>query len=130
MRSPRISVAFDNESMKQLKLISDKTGKSISEIVSGYTLEGLKGQINADNIDLVTKIIRTQLKDVMQPSIDRICSLLAKTCVSSAQSSILTAETIAKFVPLDQQAEFKDTYEKARLKAIEYTKTKVNDLID
>lgn len=129
MRSPRISVAFDEETMEQLKLISAKTGKSISDIVSGYTMEGLKGQIGADNIDLITNIIRTQLKDVMQPNIDRICSLMAKTCVSSAQSTYLTAETIAKLVPQDRQEDVNEVYEKARLKAIEYTKKKVKDIL-
>lgn len=128
MRSPRISVAFDEETMEQLKLISAKTGKSISDIVSGYTMEGLKGQIGADNIDLITNIIRTQLKDVMQPSVERICSLIAKTCVSSAQSTFLNAEAIAKFVPQDRQEDVNEVYEKARIKAIEYTKKKVNDL--
>lgn len=126
--SKRINATFDDETYEIIAKMAAKENTSDSEIVRKYFLEGIKLQVSDDNIDFITNIIRTQLKDVMQPNVDRICSLIAKTCVSSAQSSFLTAETIAKFVPTDRQADVNEVYEKARLKAIEYTKTKINDL--
>lgn len=127
--SKRINATFDDNTYEIISKMAAKENVTDSEIVRKYFLEGIKLQVSDDNIDLITNIIRTQLKDVMQPNIDRICSLIAKTCVSSAQATYLTAETIAKFVPQDLQVDVNEVYEKARLKAIEYTKKKVNDIL-
>lgn len=127
--SKRINATFDDDTYAIISKMAAKENVKDSEIVRKYFLEGIKLQVSDDNIDFITSIIRTQLKDVMQPNIDRICSLIAKTCVSSAQSSFLNAEAIAKFVPQDRQEDVNEVYEKARLKAIAYTKKKVNDLI-
>lgn len=126
--SKRINATFDDDTYEIIAKIAAKENVTDSEIVRKYFLEGIKLQVSDDNIDFITNIIRTQLKDVMQPSVERICSLIAKTCVSSAQSTYLNAEAIAKFVPQDRQEEVNEVYEKARIKAIEYTKKKVNDL--
>ena len=74
---------------------------------------------------MITHIIREQLRDILKPDIERLAALSAKTCVQSSTAAYLTAETISKFVPLQEQEEFRECYEKARKKGVEYTRRKL-----
>lgn len=117
-------MTFTNEEAKQLEQLAARENKSISAIIREKTIDSLSLQANAENLDLITTIIRTQLKDILQPQIERLASLSAKSCVQSATASFLTAETISKFVPLSEQQEFLEVYESSRKKAIEFTRNK------
>lgn len=98
----------------------------MSEIVREAAIDNLTVRINAENIDMITQIIREQLRDVLKPDIERLAALSAKTCVQSSTAAYLTAETISKFVPLSEQENFRDCYEKARKKGVEYTRRKLD----
>lgn len=102
----------------QIKRLSAKDNRKMSDLVRMYTEDGLSGQLNKDNIDFITDIIRSQVRDVMKPSVERLASLSAKTCIEATTAAYLTAETIAKFVPAEYQEALIDVYEKARKKAI------------
>jgi len=127
VESPRINVAFEAEAYEQIRLLAAKQHTSMSEVVRNWALQGLSGDLNADNIGLITNIIRTQLQDVMRPSIERLASLNAKTCVQSGTAAYLSAEAILKFVPASRQQEVEEAYELARKKAIAYLKGRTNE---
>ena len=105
-------------------MIAHSEGKSLSEVIRTWSEERLNGEINTKNIALITDIIRTQLGAVMQPSVERLAALTAKTCIQSSAAAYLTAETISRFLSASEQEEFNDVYEKARKKAVAYTKNK------
>ena len=119
----RITVTFDSETYKLLKNISDKNHISISETVRRYTEAGLNGNLSESNINYISAIIREQLRIVMQPSIERLAALSAKTCIQA----YLTAEAIARFVPVELQEDVAAVYEDARKKGVRYTKSRVSD---
>lgn len=125
--SPRINVSFEAEAYEQIQLLAAKQHTSMSEVVRNWALQGLSGDLNADNIGLITNIIRTQLQDVMRPSFERLASLNAKTCVQSGTAAYLSAEAILKFVPAHRQQEVEESYELARKKAIAYLKGRTNE---
>ena len=125
--SPRINVSFEAEAYEQIQLLAAKKHTSMSEVVRNWALQGLSGDLNADNIGLITNIIRTQLQDVMRPSFERLASLNAKTCVQSGTAAYLSAEAILKFVPALRQQEVEESYELARKKAIAYLKGRTNE---
>ncbi len=127
MKNPRINVTFDYATYKQIKLIADKNGCSMSDIVRNFTIEALNGELTKDNIDFISAIVREQLKVVLQPSIERLAALSAKTCVQASAAAYLNAEAIAKFVPLSLQMEVTESYEQARKKAVAYTKSKLEE---
>ncbi|MDO5572302.1 MAG: hypothetical protein Q4F97_12690 [Bacteroidales bacterium] len=122
----RINVTFDEVTYNTIQLIADRNNISMSELVRDYAYQGLKAQVGIDNIDLITKIIREQLSAILNPSVERICALSAKTGVMAATSTYLNAESISRFVPDELQEEYTITYEKARKKAIAYIKTPIN----
>lgn len=121
-KTKRIYVSFSDEDYAQIRNLAHKQNKSMSEVVRDFSIEGLNGTVNAANIDMITGIIRTQLRDVMRPSIDRLAALSAKTCVQASAAAYLTAETVARFVPEDLQLDVKEAYESARKKGVDYTR--------
>lgn len=123
----RITVTLDKELYTQLKNIADKNHISISEAVRRYVQAGLNGSLSEANIDYICKIVREQLRVVMQPSIERLAALSAKTCIQASAAAYLTAETIARFVPVELQEDVQLVYEEARKKGVRYTKTKTVD---
>lgn len=126
MNRIRMSVTFDAETYQQLKNIADKNGISIAEVIRRNNQASLNNTVTVENLDLITRIIREQLKDVLAPSVERLAALSAKSCVQSSTAALLSAEAISRWVPADLQADVRDTYERARKKAVIYTKQKAS----
>lgn len=124
-QTKRINVTFEVSDYEQIRNLAHKEGRTMSEIVREAAIDNLTVRINAENIDMITHIIREQLRDILKPDIERLAALSAKTCVQSSAAAYLTAETISKFVPLQEQEEFRECYEKARKKGVEYTRRKL-----
>mgnify|MGYP000043535399 FL=1 len=123
----RITITLDKATYTQIKNIADKNHISISEAVRRYLDAGLNGSLSESNIDYISNIIREQLRIVMQPSIERLAALSAKTCIQASTAAYLTAETIARFVPVELQEDVQQVYEDARKKGVRYTKIKSFD---
>lgn len=126
----RVTITLDDETYSQIRNLAHKEGKSMSEVLRTAAMESLIVGINAENIDMITDIIRTQLRDILQPSVERLATLSAKTCVQAAAAAYLAAEAIGKFVPPAQQEEVVEAYNQARRKGVEYTrrKSETNDI--
>lgn len=116
----RISITFDDEVYRQLKLIADKNGDSLGGTVRDFVQRSLDGELASANISFISSIIREQLKDVMQPYVERLAAISAKSGVQAGAAAYLAAEAISKFVPDNMQAEVSETYEQARKKAVAY----------
>ncbi len=74
--------------MSILNFLLPNKKKSMAEVVRNWSLQGLNGDHNAQSIGLITDIVRTQLQDVLRPSIDRLATLNAKTCMSIGNSRL------------------------------------------
>ena len=116
----RINVTFDIETYNQIKLIAQKENRSMSDLVRDWTMQGLNGVLTHNNLDVLTPIIRDQLKSIIKPTEERLASLSAKTCVQAGAAAYLTAETIATLLPIQEQKEFEEVYNAARKKAVAY----------
>lgn len=123
-KTKRINVSFDPDTYDHIMRLAAQRNESMSDVVRLYTEEGLNGTLNKDNIDFITCIIREQVKHVMQPQIERLASLSAKAYMEAATATLLTAETIAKFIDVSEQEAFQDVYEKARKKALAQVRKK------
>lgn len=122
----RINVTFTTDTYNQIKLIAHKQNISMSEVCRRWIVDGLNGTLNADNMDFLIPIIREQLKSIIEPSVNRLAALSAKTCVQAGTAAYLTAETISKFVPPAERMDILDSYESARKKAVHYLKNKAD----
>lgn len=126
----RIGVTCDIETWEKIKAIADKNDKSMSEVCLKWCLEGLNGTLNSDNLEFIVPIIREQLRDVLQPSVERLASLSAKTCVQAGAAAYLSAECMSCFVPPQDRMEFGEAYTRARKKAVSYTQSHRNIILD
>lgn len=120
----RINVTFDEASYNQIRLLAHKEGISMGELLRRWSAEKLNGELSKDNIDYICRIIREQLRDTLQPSVERLASLSAKGCVMSGAAAILSAEAIARFVSPDLQQDVQDTFTHAKKQAARYTQAK------
>lgn len=121
-----ITVIYPDKEYEQLKILSAKTHKSMAAIVREYTLQGLCGEVTENNIEFLAPIIREQTKSVIEPMMERMLSLQAKTCIQSSTAAYLTADAILKFVPPAQRVEVKESYEAARKQAVIYLREKTD----
>lgn len=126
----RINVTYLPEVYEQIKLIADKNGISMSEVVRDWSELGLNGELNVKNIDLLTDIIREQIEVVIRPLMDRLLALSAKTGISAGTSAYLSAEAISSFIPLELQKDFQEVYQLARRKAVVDMRKKIESYDD
>lgn len=122
----RINVSFDINTYNAIKAIAHKENRDMNDVVREWTLKGLNGDVTEKNLEVIVPIIREQMKNVMEPMMERMIALSAKTCIQSGTATYLSADAILKFVPKEQREEVRDSYEKARKKAVEYMRSKVN----
>lgn len=120
-----VSVTLTEEEYNELKRLSAKENKSMSEMGRMFITQGLKGTLTKDNMDEIAPVIREQLENVLSPKLERLISLTAKTCIQSGTAAYLSADAILKFVPVVQREEVNVSYEEARKKAVNYLKGKV-----
>ena len=113
-----ISVILTDKEYEQIKLLAAKKHVSMAEIECQFTLQGLNGTLTQDNIEYIVPIIREQLTSILNPMMERMIGLEAKSCIQSGTAAYLCAEAILKFVPPAQRAEVHESYDAARKKAV------------
>lgn len=119
---PRINITYDYETFREISNLAAKLGMKNAELVRDWSIQGLSGTLNKENMDLIAHIVREQLQSILNPQINRLATLNAKTCIQASTAAYLTAEAILKFVPPNRQQEVEESYLAARKKGIEYTK--------
>ena len=97
---------------------------SQSEATRRLVHEALSLHVTEENMDFITSIINEQIKAAMMPYMERLIKLTSKTCIQAGTAAYLNAETLSQFVPLQQQQDFYEAYEKARKRAVAYIKNK------
>lgn len=121
-----ITAEFTEEEYNQIKILAAKSDKSMNAVVREFVRQGLNGTVAENNLEVIVPVIREQVQSVMQPMMERMISLTAKTCVQAGTAAYLSADAILKFVPPTQREEVQDSYETARKKSVQYMKSKVN----
>lgn len=126
-KRPRINVTLEPSTYEQISNIAMRSNTDLSKTVRTLIETGLNVELTQENLDMITDITRTQLQDVLHPYMERIISLLSKTCIQAGASAYLSAEAIRKFVPEAEQMDVKVAYDTARKKAVEYTRRRIDD---
>ena len=122
----KLTVLLTEQEFEQIKALAAKTRKSMSEVARNYIVQGMRGEVTEKNIDFLAPIIREQLQSVLDPKMERLIALQAKTCIQASTSTYLTADAILKFVPPGQRTEVKESYDAAKKQAIIYMKSKAD----
>jgi len=123
----RITVTYTNKEYASIKLIAARENIAMSELVRRYSNQGINGKLSVDNLDILVPVIREQLSSLLNPAIERLSSISAKTCVQAGAAAYLSAEALSQFVPLDRREDFEICYIEARKKAVKYLKSKISE---
>lgn len=121
-----LTVILTEEEYNQVRVIASKANTSMSELVRSYLNQGICGEVTESNIDFLAPIIREQLQSVLEPKMERMISLQAKTCIQASTATYLAADAILKFVPPGQRTEVKESYDAAKKQAIIFMKSKTD----
>lgn len=117
-----LQILFTTEEYENLKRYAAKNQQSMSEVARNFVKQGLDGNLTEENLDFITPIIREQVKSVMTPMVERLAIMTSKTCIQAGAAAYLSAEALSKYVPIEQQQNFVESYDSARKKAIQYLK--------
>lgn len=122
--SHRFSVTVDDDAYAQVMNMCRREKLSQSEASRRLIQEALSLHVTTENIDFITSIMNEQVQAAMMPYMERLIKLTSKTCIQAGTAAYLNAETLSQFVPLQQQQDFYEAYEKARKRAVAYIKNK------
>jgi hypothetical protein len=119
----RRSVRFKAKSIEEMQKIADIQNVTVSEIVREFVEKGLTVDGYKEDIDFITGIIRQELKDILEPQINRIVKMLMKIGKVSAGTMYSNLALIQLINEEDQEVYFEMLTRSLRL-GVDYMKKK------
>lgn len=123
----KFTLRLDEELYSKLKDESKKTGDDMAELARGFIREGIESKGALENIDIMAKIMRQQLDITLKPHVERLAALSSKGGHMAATAAFLNVQAFMDLVPAEKRKDAKMLYDKARVKAVTYMKTKAED---
>lgn len=115
------SVRFKAKSIEEMQKIAVIRRVTVSDIVREYVEKGLTVDSYKEDTDLITVIIRQELKDILEPQISRIVKMLMKIGKVSAGTMYSNLSFIQLINNEDQEAYFEMISRSLKL-GVEYMK--------
>ncbi|WP_024833858.1 DUF6364 family protein [Ruminiclostridium josui] len=117
------SIRFKAKSIEDMKKLAAVRGISVSDIVREFVEKGLTVDGYKRDIDFITEIIHKELKEVLEPQINRIVKMLMKIGKASAGTMYSNLRLIQLISDEDQEAFYEMINRSLRL-GVEYMKKK------
>lgn len=117
------SVRFKANSIEEMEKLAAIRGVYVSDIVREYVEKGLAVDGYKNDIDFITEIIHRELKEVLEPQVNRIVKLLMKIGKASAGTMYSNLKLVQLVTDEDEQAYF-DMVNKSLRLGVEYMKKK------
>ena len=117
------SIRFKAKSIEEMEKLAAIRGLTVSDIVREFVEKGLAVDGYKNDIDFITEIIHRELKEVLEPQINRIVKLLMKIGKASAGTMYSNIKLVQLVTDEDEQAYFEMVNKSLRL-GVEYMKKK------
>ena len=117
------SIRFKAKSIEDMKKLAAVRSISVSDIVREFVEKGLAVDGYKSDIDFITEIIHKELKEVLEPQINRIVKMLMKIGKVSAGTMYSNLSLIQLISDEDQEAFYEMINRSLRL-GVEYMKKK------
>jgi hypothetical protein len=117
------SIRFKAKSIEEMEKLAAIRGLTVSDIVREFVEKGLAVDGYKNDIDFITEIIHRELKEVLEPQINRIVKLLMKIGKASAGTMYSNLKLVQLVTDEDEQAYFEMVNKSLRL-GVEYMKKK------
>lgn len=123
----RFSVCVDDKTYEMLTNISKSEDKTLAEVTREIIKKGLATEWVDENKDMITTIVREELRAVLKPSVERLAKISSKSGHMSATAAFLNVQALMDLVPKEKQRPVRQMYEKARKMAVDYMKNTTED---
>jgi len=117
------SIRFKAKSIEEIQKIAVIRKVTVSDIVREYVEKGLTVDSYKEDIDFITEIIHKELKEIVEPQINRIVKMLMKIGKVSAGTMYSNLSLIQLINDVDQEAYFEMISRSLKL-GVEYMKKK------
>ena len=117
------SIRFKAKSIEEIQKIAVIRKVTVSDIVREYVEKGLTVDSYKEDTDFITEIIHQELKDILEPQINRIVKMLMKIGKVSAGTMYSNLSLIQLINDEDQEAFFEMVSRSLKL-GVEYMKKK------
>ena len=117
------SVRFKAKTIKDMEKLAAVRSISVSDIVREFVEKGLAVDGYKSDIDFITEIIHKELKEVLEPQINRIVKMLMKIGKVSAGTMYSNLSLIQMISDEDQEVFYEMINRSLRL-GVEYMKKK------
>lgn len=121
------SIRFEVKDMTELQKIAALRVTSVSEVVRDYVKKGLSIDSYKEDTDFIREIVREELKDVLEPQINRIVKMLMKIGKVSAGTMYSNLSLIQLINDQDEQEYYEMVSRSLRL-GVDYMKKKDIDV--
>lgn len=119
--SVQTTVKFSRSEREMLERLSAKTKKDMSTLIRQYVNKGLKTDGFKQDEDALHETVTNSLKSVLEPSVERLAALNAKTGIMAAAGYFLMVLMLQGNFP---DGDVSNLATKARKLAITYLKSK------
>ena len=117
------SIRFKAKSIEDMKKLAAVRGISVSDIVREFVEKGLAVDGYKSDIDFITEIIHKELKEVMEPQINRIVKMLMKIGKASA-GTMYSNLSLIQLISAEDQGAFYEMINRSLRLGVEYMKKK------
>lgn len=125
-----VHLRISDDVYEKVKKIAEKKKESNSEILRKLINDGLTLEVGNENKDLIASIVREEIKLALKPQVERLAKINSKSGHMSATAAFLNVQALMDLVPAEKRRDVRPMYEKARKMAVDYMKSKTDDLKD
>lgn len=117
------SIRFEADTIKEVQKLAAMRNVSVSDIVREYVKKGLTIDSYKEETELIAEIVRQELKDILEPQINRIVKMLMKIGKVSAGTMYSNINLIQLISDQNEQTYFEMVSRVLKL-GVDYMKKK------
>jgi len=121
------SIRFEATMMNEIKKVAALRNISVSDVVREYVKKGLAIDSYKEDTNLIREIVREELKDVLEPQVNRIAKMLMKIGKVAAGTMYSNISLIQLINEYDDQVFYEMVNRSLRL-GVDYMKKKDTEI--
>jgi hypothetical protein len=118
----RVTIHLTHDTVKNLEKLAAIKGWNVSQVIRRAIDDHLKVKEYNEDTELLSGIIRREVKEQIEKQANRLASMLFKVGIISSSNYFLAVRTLSDVISPSMQEDFKDINANARKLGIDYMK--------
>lgn len=124
----QITVKVKKITYESLKMLAAHQHVAVSDVVRRFIDKGITVDAYKEDLDIITQVVRQEIKAQMTPQVDRLVKILIKIGKISAGLYYTTIKTLMRMVGSTKVETFKELATESRKLGIKYMKYKDHEI--